>query len=66
MGKEFELKFKATPEKQEEIAKDFAPFSAISMETTYYDTKDRALAQRKMTLRRRLENGISVCKRFSA
>lgn len=61
MGSEFELKFRATPEKQEEIARDFGPFTAISLETTYYDTKNGALAQRKMTLRRRLENGNSVC-----
>ena len=61
MGKEFELKYRATPDKQEKIAGEFAPFSTIVMETTYYDTKDRALSQRKMTLRRRLENGVSVC-----
>ena len=31
------------------------------METTYYDTPDRDFGRRHWTLRRRLENGISVC-----
>jgi inorganic triphosphatase YgiF len=31
------------------------------METTYFDTPDGALAARKITLRRRMENGVSVC-----
>lgn len=61
MGSEFELKYKATPEIQEEISRDFGSFAAISMETTYYDTKDRILSKQKVTLRRRLENGISIC-----
>ena len=31
------------------------------MATTYYDTANGALSERRITLRRRLENGVSVC-----
>lgn len=41
----------AFPQKTEEI----------SMETVYYDTPSGALSARRYTLRRRLENGVSVC-----
>jgi inorganic triphosphatase YgiF len=61
MGKEFELKYAATPEQQRIFVEEFGSFSEIAMETTYYDTTDGAFAAQKMTLRRRLENGISVC-----
>lgn len=61
MGREFELKFQATPEIIQKIREKYGNFSPISMETTYYDTADFALRQRKWTLRRRLENGKSVC-----
>ena len=61
MGREFELKFAAAPAVLAAIREDFAPFIPITMETTYFDTPSRALSARKMTLRRRLENGISVC-----
>ena len=61
MGREFELKFAAAPEQQEKILKDLGDFSSLSMETTYYDTPDGSLSQRRITLRRRLENGVSVC-----
>ena len=61
MGREFELKFGATPEQQETILKDLGAFSSLSMETTYFDTPDGSLSQRQITLRRRLENGVSVC-----
>lgn len=61
MGREFELKFAALPEQQEKILGDYGTFSAISMETTYYDTPDGSLSQRRITLRRRMENGVSVC-----
>lgn len=36
-------------------------WQAIAMETTYYDTPGGSLSARKCTLRRRLENGKSVC-----
>ena len=61
MGREFELKYGATAARQLSIAEHFGSFETISMETTYYDTPDQLLAARKLTLRRRLENGVSVC-----
>ncbi len=61
MGQEFELKYAATPAQLDAIRASFGPFRTITMETTYYDTPDRALSSRKWTLRRRMENGISVC-----
>ena len=61
MGREFELKYQATPEIIAEIRGKFGDFTPISMETTYYDTEDLSLRQRRWTLRRRLENGKSVC-----
>lgn len=61
MGREFELKYGLTEAAKEEIGKHYGPFHTISMETTYYDTQDRRLSAQHWTLRRRLENGISVC-----
>lgn len=61
MGREFELKYAATPEKLAAIRAQWENWTAISMETTYFDTQDGALSSQKCTLRRRLENGISVC-----
>ena len=61
MGREFELKFAANPESFAALLKKWDDFAVISMETTYYDTPDCALSARHITLRRRMENGISVC-----
>lgn len=61
MGKEFELKYAATPEILAAVRKELGEVTEISMETTYYDTPNRDLSARHMTLRRRFENGISVC-----
>lgn len=61
MGKEFELKYAATPAQQQALMEGFGDFTEIAMETTYYDTADGAFAEQKLTLRRRLENGVSVC-----
>ena len=61
MGREFELKFRATPEQQESILSLYGDFSTIDMETTYYDTPNGSLSARNITLRRRLENGNAVC-----
>lgn len=61
MGKEFELKFTARPEQQAKILEEYGGFAAVSMETTYFDTPDGSLSQRRITLRRRMENGVSVC-----
>ena len=61
MGREFELKYRATAEQLAAIGAAYGPFREITMETTYFDTPDRVFSQRKWTLRQRLENGISVC-----
>ena len=61
MGREFELKFRATPEQQEAILSLYGDFSTITMETTYYDTPNGSLSARNITLRQRLENGNAVC-----
>ena len=61
MGKEFELKYAATPEILAAVRKELDSVTEISMETTYYDTPNQDLSARHMTLRRRYENGISVC-----
>lgn len=62
MGIEFELKFRATPDKLAQIRRDVAgKEQTIHMETTYFDTPSRALSQRYLTLRCRKENGQSVC-----
>ncbi len=61
MGQEMEVKFRTTPEQIAQIQADFSGFREISMETTYYDTPDGALGARRCTLRRRLENGLSLC-----
>lgn len=62
MGIEFERKFKATPAVQDEIRAAYPqPEQLFSMETTYYDTPDKALSSRRYTLRCRLENGNPIC-----
>lgn len=61
MGREFELKYRATAGQIQAVRDAFGPFRTISMETAYYDTPDRSLSARRWTLRRRLENSISVC-----
>ena len=62
MGIEYELKFRAEPQAQAKIRETVAgPWRRIDMETAYYDTPEGALAQRHCTLRRRMENGKSVC-----
>lgn len=62
MGLEFELKYAASPDVQSAIRQAYpGAWHTISMETTYYDTLAGDLSARRCTLRRRLENGISVC-----
>lgn len=62
MGVEFELKYSAEPSMQEAIAQQyFARCETFQMETAYYDTPSGALSQRRVTLRRRMENGEAVC-----
>ena len=62
MGREFELKFTAAADVLPQIRAAFPGiWREISMETAYYDTPDGLLGQRRWTLRRRYENGKSVC-----
>ena len=61
MGREFELKFRADAAVISKIREKLGVFTSISMETTYYDTFDLKLAMHHWTLRRRMENGVSVC-----
>ena len=62
MALEFELKYAATEAAQAAIRESLGDnFRVYKMQTTYYDTPDRALAKENITLRRRLENEISVC-----
>lgn len=61
MGQEFELKYSATAHQQAAIFETYGPWQTIEMETTYYDTPQRTLSQHHITLRRRMENGVSIC-----
>ena len=62
MGREFELKYWATPEQLQLLRAELAlDWQSISMETVYYDTPAGDVSRRKWTLRRRYENGLSVC-----
>lgn len=61
MGREFETKYRCTEDAFAALQQDFTGFTTIEMETTYYDTFDGKFSARKWTLRRRLENGTSIC-----
>ena len=61
MAQEFEVKYRSSPETLATLAARFGPCTPIAMETVYYDAPDGGLSARKWTLRRRLENGVSVC-----
>ena len=62
MGIEFELKYRATAQVQQAIRAEIPGQEHLfSMQTTYYDTPDGALSAKHYTLRRRMENDISVC-----
>ena len=62
MAIEFELKFRAGPQTLEAISQATLGEGQVwQMETTYYDTPSGALSRRYCTLRRRMENGRSVC-----
>ena len=61
MGREFELKFRADDAVIAVIQEKYGSFTTISMETAYYDTFDLKLSMHRWTLRRRMENGTSVC-----
>ena len=61
MGIEFELKYAAEESAFEGLKLESAHWTAYQMATTYYDTPDAALGKLHWTLRRRYENGVSVC-----
>ena len=61
MGREFEYKFRASVRQMTAIQADFDGFQEINMVTAYYDTQDQSLFARHWTLRKREENGVSVC-----
>lgn len=61
MGREFELKYRSDAAILMAIAEKYPHLRPIAMETTYYDTPNGALCARRWTLRRRMENGVSVC-----
>ena len=61
MGIEFELKYAAEESAFEGLKLESHHWTAYQMETTYYDTPDAALGKLHWTLRRRFENGVSVC-----
>ncbi len=61
MGREFELKYRATGEQLESIEAFCEGFREIRMETTYYDTENRDFSSRRYSLRLRKENGEPVC-----
>ena len=61
MSKEIELKFSATEAQLAQLQARYGDFAVTGMETTYYDTPDRQLSAKKITLRRRMENGKAVC-----
>ena len=61
MATEYELKFKADPQTLSAMDVAFPGGNRMEMETAYYDTPTGKMSARRYTLRRRLENGISVC-----
>lgn len=62
MAVEYELKYGATEAALAAIDTAFKETPTVyQMQTTYYDTPNRALSERHITLRRRMENDISVC-----
>lgn len=61
MGREFELKYRADEKTIAAIRQKYGPFEEIQMQTTYYDTFDSKLLNRRWTLRQRMENGTWVC-----
>ena len=61
MGREFELKFRASANQLAAIMNDYQGFREISMVTTYFDTPGQDLLTRRWTLRQRQENDVSIC-----
>ena len=62
MGVEFELKYRANRQQLSAIGQTFAgEETRYRMQTTYYDTPAGSFSAEKCTLRRRMENDVSVC-----
>jgi len=62
MGKEFEMKYRADEASRQALQRAYpGGWQQIQMETTYYDTPEGALSQRRITLRKRMENGVPIC-----
>lgn len=60
MGRELELKYRASQEQMAAIRRHYTGFREIAMETTYFDTPERIMSARRETLRRRFENGTAI------
>ena len=60
MGRELEFKFRLTDAGYDCLRREFGPLAETRMETAYYDTPSRSLGAAGVTLRRRLENGVSI------
>lgn len=61
MGREFELKYAAAEAELAVLRSRYPHLTPIAMETTYYDVPGGKLSALHWTLRRRMENGRSVC-----
>lgn len=62
MGAEYERKYRADSAGQKAIEKEHpGRWEQILMQTTYYDTPSGSLSANRYMLRKRQENGISVC-----
>ena len=61
MAIEIELKFAAEESAFEGLMAESTDWTRYEMATTYYDTPDAQLGALRWTLRRRFENGVSVC-----
>ena len=61
MAIEIELKFAAEESSFAGLLAESGDWTRYEMATTYYDTPDAKLGKLRWTLRRRFENGVSVC-----
>lgn len=61
MGRDFELKFAATPEGFAAVKAMYTGYQKVAMESTYYDTVDRKILEMGGMLRKRIENGLAFC-----
>ena len=62
MGAEYELKYRASAGCQAAVIQEYpGNWESIAMQTTYYDTPSGSLSAKRYMLRKRWENGVSVC-----